>query len=98
VTAPTELGRGKVLGTARVEPGSSTDRTRYILHGAESHNPEIRYLAITEAQDPWVFLFHCDEDWNVIWDDYLESIQDALAQARWAYGDDVHFAGLDEPS
>src|SRR5215475_5783291 len=96
---PTELGAEKVLSTARVERGSATGRTRYVRHGAESYNPEIRYLAITQPSDEssWVFLFHCDEDWNIIWDDYLESAEDALHQARWAYGDDVRFAGLCEP-
>jgi hypothetical protein len=37
------------------------------------------------------FLVHCDEDWNVIWDDYFYSIQEAVAQARHQFGD-VRFA------
>ena len=56
--------------------------------------PLIRFLAIT-TDDVWgeerLYLFHCDEGWNVIWESSHGGVEEAIRQARWEYGDDVHF-------
>ena len=65
---------------------------------SESADHPIRHLAIAQYEgDVGFFLFSCDEDWNVIWDSFHDSIADALTQARYNY-DPVHFERLDELS
>jgi hypothetical protein len=95
VTIPTELDGGKVLGTAEVRPSSDTGPARRIAVGEITY-PPIRFLAITQVDNQAFFLFYCDEHWNIIWDGWHLTIEEALSQARSEYRD-VRFAGLDEP-
>ena len=101
MTIPTELAGQAVLAWAMVDPGSNTGHPSTTRYFDESGFPQIRFLAIATDNTDVIpgetdfYLFHCDEDWNVIWDSGEGSVAAAVAQARWEYGEYLRFAWLD---
>ena len=84
---PTDLDGAVVLSTAVVLPGAGTGRTKHFRDGALL-NDRIRNLAIArydEADE--VYLFYCDTHWNVLTDTLHSTVEAAVDQAHFEFGD-----------
>jgi hypothetical protein len=54
--------------------------------GASGHSENVSRLAICHSDDEAAFyLFHCDDLWQVVWDSWHETVEEALLQANSQY-------------
>jgi len=84
---PTELDGAAVLSTAIVLPAGGTWRTEHFRDGVLL-NDGIRNLAIARYTKPdGVYLFYCDADWNVLTDTLHLTVEAAVGQAQFEFGD-----------
>lgn len=69
-----------LLDAAIVASGRTVHRLGQAVLGPASS------LAICQYDDdPWVYLFYCDDSWAVVTDSYHESVARAMEQAEFEY-------------
>ena len=78
---PLELNGARVIQYAIIRPDlSPTGMTRHLVDG--KYMGSVQGLAIAQyPQDERFHLFCCDEDWNVLTESALRSIDEATGQA-----------------
>ncbi|ANZ36242.1 hypothetical protein BBK82_09385 [Lentzea guizhouensis] len=86
---PRELDGARVFGYALVGPAHThTGRT---VHSVTNFADVVCGLALAQYDEDAIYLFYCDEEWNVVSDTCHSSEQDAVAQARFEFdGLDFH--------
>jgi hypothetical protein len=83
--APTTIDGARVLRIADVSTMPSTGLTRHVVRGEVVKG--FAALAIARYDgEAGVYLFYCDADWSAITDTYHETIEQAIAQARFEFG------------
>jgi hypothetical protein len=86
--APSTIDGAEVLLTADIGAARRTGRTRHVVDGAV--RTDVSHLAI--ARYPGgdeVYLFSCDDAWEVVTDTCHDDVREALDQARFEYDDAV---------
>jgi hypothetical protein len=86
MTPPPKLLDGaKVLQVASLTGIKPTGATRHFVKGEQISSFVNIALARYEDQSG-IYLFYCDEDWNVITDTYHSTVDDAIGQAEYEFG------------
>ena len=81
--APSELDGAKVIATAVVDEAvRPTGATTH--HGPDGVIPPANALAIV-AGEAGIYLFYCDDQWQVLADTWHSSVWNAKAQAEFEY-------------
>jgi hypothetical protein len=92
--APLTIDGAKVLSIADLSDSRRTSNTRHVVNGVE--RADFAALAIAQYDaNPGFYLFYCDEDWNTITDTYHDTIEGAVAQARFEF-EPVVFTDLNQ--
>jgi hypothetical protein len=83
--APRTIDGARVLSIADLSDARPLGTTRHVVNGLE--RTEFAALAIAQYDtNPGFYLFYCDGDWKTITDTYHDTIEDAVAQARFEFG------------
>jgi hypothetical protein len=86
VTKPPQRMDGAiVLQVADLAGVLPLGRTRHVVAGQEVSEFSSLVLARYD-EDRGVYLFYCDESWNVVTDTYHRDLAGAVAQAEFEYG------------
>jgi hypothetical protein len=82
---PEFLDGARVLQFASLSLWQPTGGTRHVVDGVGVN----RFAALAVARydnDPSVYLFYCDDDWNVVADTQHEDVPSAIQQANFEFG------------
>jgi hypothetical protein len=91
---PATIDGARLLQVADVRAASPTGRTKHIVQGAEFAG--FAWLAVAQYEnESGVYLFYCDDSWNVVTDTQHEDVQHAIEQARFEFGS-IEFSLLPE--
>ena len=78
------LDGAEVLYYVFLDGKRKTDRCRHFINGKMLTSAFS--LAICQYEnDSEVYVFHCDENWKVMTDDFLGSVEDAFEQTKIQY-------------
>lgn len=81
---PKKIDGAEVLQVARLDHSTPTGRTRHAIAGREV--TAFAGLALAQYDDdPGVYLFYCDKDWNAVTDTYHDNLENAIAQAEFEF-------------
>jgi hypothetical protein len=53
---------------------------------AAGRSPPASLALAQYDDDPGIYLFYCDEDWNAVTDAYHDDLEHAVAQAEFEFG------------
>lgn len=82
---PDELDGARVVHYVILRAGQrSTGRVRHFING-QPMQPAAALAIARYAGDESAYLFFCDSNWQVIQDDLLSSIEEALAEIKRQY-------------
>ena len=84
--APDVVGGAKVVLYASLEGKKATGRTEHI-HIGKSVNPTTGLAICKYDNEDGYYLFGCDLNWESVTDTWHETVEDAIEQAEWEYGD-----------
>lgn len=82
-TPPSELDGAEVFMFALV--GAAQRPTGATVHSVTGFSEVFRGLALARYEENEVYLFYCDEEWNVVSDTWHANVEDAMAQARFEF-------------
>ena len=81
---PEILDGARVLAVALLNDSRPTGGTLHTVNGEVVVTPAALAIAQYDGEKG-VYLFYCDPHWNVVTDTFHDSIDAAIAQARWEY-------------
>jgi len=84
--APDIVGGAKVILYASIERRRATGRTDHV-HIGKSVNPTIGLAICKYENEDGYYLFGCDSNWKSVADTWHETVEEAIEQAEWEYGD-----------
>ncbi|WP_299701527.1 hypothetical protein [uncultured Pontibacter sp.] len=84
--APDEVGGARVILYASLEGKKATGRTEH-FHTGKSVNPTTGLAICKYDNEDGYYLFGCDLKWESVTDTLHETVEDAIEQAEWEYGD-----------
>ncbi len=87
--APAELDGAEVFMFAPV--GAAQRPTGATVHSVTGFASVVRGLALARYEAGAVYLFYCDEEWNVVSDTWHANVEDAIDQARFEF-EGIEFA------
>lgn len=82
---PDFLDGARVLQFASLARSQATGLTHHVVDGI----PVSRFTAVAIARydgEPGVYLFYCDDDWNVVTDTLHDDVASAVQQAHFEFG------------
>jgi hypothetical protein len=85
-TPPEALDGARVLQFASLARSQPTGRTRHVVEGAQVSRFAAVAIARYEDRPNGVYLFYCDQDWNVVTDTWHADVAHAIAQANFEFG------------
>jgi hypothetical protein len=83
---PAFLDRARVLQFASLPRSQPTGKTRHVVGGIEVKEFAALVIAKYEDEPQGVYLFYCDQSWNVITDTWHEDVTAAMHQANFEFG------------
>lgn len=80
------VGGAKVILYTSVEEREATGKTEH-THIGKSANPTVGLAICKYENEDGYYLFGCDLNWESGTDTLHESVEEAIEQAEWEYGD-----------
>jgi hypothetical protein len=83
---PKLLDGARVLQFASLAQAQPTGNTMHVVHGVVANRFAAVAIAKYDEDARGVYLFYCDDDWNVITDTLHEDVSSAIQQANFEFG------------
>ena len=83
---PEFLDGARVLQYASLARSQPSGKTRHVVEGSEISRFASLAIARYDSGSEGVYLFYCDEQWNVVTDTLHEDVASAIQQANFEFG------------